>query len=152
MKPTRIPGQAGRLVRASRGLRAALIAAPVLVAAAASVLAQQPASIDGNWTVEMVFPNGNMVSEIDLTIEGSGGAWQSKARNKFNACIGLRSPVDVVESGPERLRLNVMASRALAGCPDASLTLTRDRDRLVGVAGPLGAQDQPTKVTAIRKP
>lgn len=89
---------------------------------------------DGNWKLVLRSPTGSVLSDVELIVEGATGFYQSKMTNRFNKCVGLRSPIEIGASSAETLKFTVRPSTVVKGCPDSVFELVLVDSKLQGTA------------------
>lgn len=109
--------------------------AVVLLAVTAAVSAQSLDAIAGTWHGSFQTPGG-MLIQLQVQIEGNSGSWQQTPRGRPaipNPCLSRSHPIEVSEVAPGSIRINVQASKTIAGCQDGRVNLQLvDPNHLVG--------------------
>jgi hypothetical protein len=82
---------------------------------------------DGTWTVSWT-NRGGSAEEAKLVLADRAGAFQRRAHNARNPCIGRETPVELEVQSPTSAIARLFGSRAMAGCTDTELTLTKTSD------------------------
>ncbi len=96
------------------------------------LIAQDRASYDGAWEVQLAGPTTRVVT---LTLRGDSGTLGNSpwVNGKFGQCFTRSMPVTVIEATPNALTFEVTRSKVIPGCPDTTYKLTRvDGDKLEG--------------------
>lgn len=105
----------------------------LLCGIAAPAFAQQSA-LAGNWTAK--WEVSGRIYEAKLKLTEQGGTWNSFAKNRRDACIGIEAPVEIQYVSDAEINMNLAFSKSLLGCADVALhlkktaegTLTGERD------------------------
>jgi hypothetical protein len=109
--------------------------AAALFAAAAAITgllswvgpAAAAAPFDGTWTVTWT-NRGGSAEEAKLMLADRAGTFQRRAHNARNPCVGRETPVELEVQTPTSAIARLFGSKAMAGCPDGELTLTKTSD------------------------
>lgn len=97
--------------------------------------ADEQTPLSGAWKLSIKYPSGAIASDIDLVVDGRVGTIEPKGFNRFNKCIGLKAPIEIVESTSESTKIRVLASKALPGCSDYFYRLALVDGKLTGGVG-----------------
>ena len=107
-----------------KGSRLMVLAGALCASAAFSQTANPN---DGNWEVSIPYPSRPI--SADLTISGETGMFRSHgggSRNNANTgCGGKDTPVSVVTSNDEELKVVIHYSKVLDGCRDVTFDTHR---------------------------
>jgi len=113
---------------------AAVGAASALVRPA---VAQSDHPTDGRWTG--TFAGRSQDMNVEMTIAGTEGTWRVTGRasqGRGNPCLGRAFPAKIEAQSASEFKVSIDASSVLAGCADASATLTLTApDTLEGTLG-----------------
>lgn len=81
----------------------------------------QQAALAGKWTAK--WESNGRLFEARLTLTEQGGTWDSSARSRRDACVGIEAPVEVSYVSDADITVNLAFSKALRGCTDVTLRL-----------------------------
>jgi hypothetical protein len=91
---------------------------------------------DGTWTVTWT-SRGGSAEEATLVLADGAGTFQRRAHNARNPCVGRETPVELEVQTPTSAIARLFGSKAMAGCRDGELTLTKtSEDALTVTMGP----------------
>lgn len=117
----------------------------LLALGAASVQAQAPLNLDGDWAARIRTAGGN---EYDgsIRLQGQTGTYQFSLRSTGDPCIGLPIPVEWRPTA-EGIEISFQPSKALRGCMDSTVPFRRLDD-----GGWKGVNSRGVEVTLTRRP
>ncbi len=97
-------------------------------------LAQGPNPYNGKWVAKYK-GEGGVATEAEVVVTDDSGTWKSWDTPQFlhspkrNPCLGRDLPIAVQRASTGELAFRIEASKALAGCPNRSVTLKRVDDK-----------------------
>lgn len=101
--------------------------------AAPPAIAQQAALV-GNWTAK--WETNGRPYEAKLKLTEQGGTWNSSAKSRRDACVGIEAPVETNYVSDDEITMNLAFSKTLQGCTDVLLRLKKTGDNTL-----IGARD-----------
>ena len=97
---------------------------------ATAALSQPANPNDGNWEVTIPYPSRQI--SADLTIAGGSGMFRSHGggsrSNATTGCGGKETPVSVMASTSDELKIRILYSKVLEGCRDVTFDAHRTED------------------------
>jgi hypothetical protein len=107
----------------------ALLAAAGVITGCLSwaVPAAAASPFDGTWTVTWT-NRGGSAEEAKLVLADRVGTFQRRAHSARNPCVGRETPLELDVQSPTSAIARLFGSKAMAGCPDGELTLTKTSD------------------------
>ncbi len=88
-----------------------------------------PQAFLGTWSAS--WQTDRKSYDATMTLTETGGTWHTLTRDRNNSCAGREVPIKVASVTDGELQLVLQFSEALAGCPNATVTLKATPDGIV---------------------
>lgn len=99
-------------------------------------------ALDGHWHGTM----GRMQLPIQVVFSGRSGTWTAHPVGRVeDACADRPVPFEITKDEGAELVLDVLGSKVLAGCPNATITLKKVDEKNLAGAPPSGHRVKLTK-------